>query len=786
MATKYEGGIKKSEVRSFIGTAGGVIPRLLRLMYKEDKKNKMPSVKVGIGGGAWTNPHEMYLGLYEGFINDPSTAEMYAETVQALGREPEESDAWLMLKANGFHELAHIFWTDWREADKWAKWWDDTFKELWDGKDEVYKSVVEKLGRQWFNCVEDGRIEELMVNEYPGTAKGLQFTNLLFWAIHSKHPSESKFANFSMALCFYATSGIIPEWWNDQDAEMQKNLDKIKADVDKAIGDSSAMSSRRIFQNSVTKIRPFILKLLKEEMSQADMLKALKDFLEKMYQEGEFEGCEAQQGGSSSGGGGATITIRMNGKGSGSGQSGNQNDNQNQRSDGDGESGASSNDKQDGSGSGEGDGDEDKDDKDDKGGKNGEGKDEKGSGKNGKDKQEGDEDGEGNGKDEKSGRSIDKENRAPGHAQRGGNENGSSSSNQANNNGQGTSSGNVAPDNTNENITETKGDLVEKVKEQLDAISEGSQSGMNADINKGKKLAKDESQTNEGLTEDEVNEIRKGYKSGAWGRSSVEGYKEVLSTAKEKADSRVAADGRRFRKEIEKLLKAQQDTCIRGTTRGRLSPSMLYRMQRNDFGIFETKSTPDKTNAAVYILWDNSGSMCGAKQRLSTIACSVIEEGLKGLVPLKITAFTTESGMVKHFRVKGFNDKDRSHNYAWSHGNGRYFNGGNKDGYSIKVATTEMMKRSEQLKLLIVLSDGLPSDYPSTQEAMDDVRDAVKDARKNGVEVISVMFGEDDFRSSEFRNYEYMYKSGIIATSPEKLTGELIKQIRKILFNKGR
>lgn len=741
----------RQEANKLISKWGGALPKLLRLLYKPEAINRFPNVQVGMGGGAYTDGKKLYVGLQESMVKGEQGFEDFKG---ALGHEPTAEEAEMCIIANGYHELFHIFFSDWKEMEAFRNFWTEEFRPLWDGKSDHHKNLVARLGQFWNNAVEDGRIENLGGNTYPGTIKKLRFSNLLMWCVHSEHKSKSEFRNFSMAMCFYATTGIFPEWWADESKEMHDAMDIICPGIDKAINIGNPTVARREFQKDVLRIKKFILDLLEKEMKNADTMEALEQFVQQIMD--EFAGASGQGAGGSGGAkstadigsGGASVRIQID-----AGEEGDEGDS---GSDGD------QDDEKDGKGQGE---DEDKDGEE-------------------KDKSSGSDEGDGSGED--AAEKIKKERRAPGHAERGGKEGKTDKKTPpVNNNGQGTTDGtNVAPDKSDETLTHSKKELIAEVKAELDAISEQSSEEVRREERKVKKAEAEKSAADESLSASEIEEIRSGYKDSGYYRT--EGYKEVKVTAKEKADPKVMAEGRKFRREVEKLLKSQQDSVIRGTTRGRLSPSMLYRMRRNDFAIFEQKSTPDKTDAAVYILWDNSGSMCGSKQRLSTIACSVIEEGLKGLIPIKITAFTTECGMVKHFKVKDFADKAKSHNYAWSHGTARSFGGGNKDGYSIKIATKEIMKRPEKLKLLIVLSDGLPSDYPGIDYAMNDVKQAVKTARKNGVEVISVMFGEDDFRESEWKNYELMYETGIIATSPEKLTAALVKQIRKILFNKGR
>jgi nitric oxide reductase activation protein len=153
-------------------------------------------------------------------------------------------------------------------------------------------------------------------------------------------------------------------------------------------------------------------------------------------------------------------------------------------------------------------------------------------------------------------------------------------------------------------------------------------------------------------------------------------------------------------------------------------------------------------------------------------------------MPIKITNFTTEGSVVKHYNVKGFNDVNQQKNYAYSYGSSRGFSGGNKDGYSIKVTTKELLKRSEANKIMIVMSDGLPSDYRSHSEALSDVKNAVKEARKNGIKVIAMFFGDSSFRKNTFNEYKAMYERNLINCSPENITKELVKEIRKLFMTR--
>ena len=53
----------RDEAKRVITEWQGILPRILKLMYKETANNKFPDVQVSYGGGAWTNGKKLYVGL---------------------------------------------------------------------------------------------------------------------------------------------------------------------------------------------------------------------------------------------------------------------------------------------------------------------------------------------------------------------------------------------------------------------------------------------------------------------------------------------------------------------------------------------------------------------------------------------------------------------------------------------------------------------------------------------------------------------------------------------------
>ena len=67
--------------------------------------------------------------------------------------------------------------------------------------------------------------------------------------------------------------------------------------------------------------------------------------------------------------------------------------------------------------------------------------------------------------------------------------------------------------------------------------------------------------------------------------------------------------------------------------------------------------------------------------------------------------------------------------------------GTNFDSYSIRYAANLLKERPERHKLLIVLSDGLPSYYFSGEEGIRQNTLAVNEARENHIDVIGIGIG---------------------------------------------
>ena len=242
-----------------------------------------------------------------------------------------------------------------------------------------------------------------------------------------------------------------------------------------------------------------------------------------------------------------------------------------------------------------------------------------------------------------------------------------------------------------------------------------------------------------------------------------------------------------FKREVEKLYIRDKAPVTKGMHSGTADPSALWKLAIKQLDIFEKKQEDKPRSKAVYVLLDNSGSMGHGRLSKRWYAChalAVIEEGFKKSVPLKIVAFDAQgANCVTHEVIKGWDERypqNCSYNFL-TQGRHGY---GNKDGYSIRVATNELLSRPEDDKLLIVLSDGAPTDYRNVSPEAD-VRDAVEKARKAGIQVASVFFSEDWENDPDAKTFISMYKMGCVCTSPDKVIVELTRVLKQFVFAKS-
>ena len=200
--------------------------------------------------------------------------------------------------------------------------------------------------------------------------------------------------------------------------------------------------------------------------------------------------------------------------------------------------------------------------------------------------------------------------------------------------------------------------------------------------------------------------------------------------------------------------------------------------------VFRRKAPPSKRETAFYLLIDRSGSMGagigdGTSKLFTALAtAAVLEEALKGIAYTKIVAFDGGTNAVEHCVIKDFDQKEIGSRCIDAMGQIAAGNG-NKDGYSIRAAALDLAKRTERRKILMVLSDGLPSGYFSEAEAIDDVRTAVQAARRRGLLVIPIIYTARTDENVDA--YHRMYEKSMIFADSVGMLGEFERLLMKLV-----
>ena len=237
------------------------------------------------------------------------------------------------------------------------------------------------------------------------------------------------------------------------------------------------------------------------------------------------------------------------------------------------------------------------------------------------------------------------------------------------------------------------------------------------------------------------------------------------------------AKGRTLNKELDRYFKTLREPDTKNRRSGALDRSALSRLAKNKTNVFMKKGSPKTADGCVYILIDNSGSMEGVKRRAACKAAAVIEEGFKGLMPMKIVAFdSVGSGMIVHEVVKNW-DESLEENCCWNYCLKGRQGCGNEDDKDIRIATREILKRPEFKKIIIILSDGAPSDTEAVKRAVDD-------ARRKGIQISSIYFEEGTVRKKAIEQFEHMYTKDYVCCPADEISTNLSRIMKKFAHSR--
>ena len=245
---------------------------------------------------------------------------------------------------------------------------------------------------------------------------------------------------------------------------------------------------------------------------------------------------------------------------------------------------------------------------------------------------------------------------------------------------------------------------------------------------------------------------------------------------------------------LERALKIKENArWINERERGRVDVKTLGRFltDKNFRTPFKEFTRTDVKNVVVELLVDMSGSMGGDKIKVAQQAAMAMGEALNELdIAFEVTGFHTEysnemcnlsseSGDISRFNrvseclvhhvFKGF-DQRRLYGIceidSW---------GNNTDGESVRWAAERLFNRKEKRKIMFVFCDGNPCSGGSSSILNTDLKLAVEQIGKSGIEIIGVGIQHNNVK----RFYSDHMLIDRISDLPKMVMGKLLRMLEK-------
>lgn len=233
-------------------------------------------------------------------------------------------------------------------------------------------------------------------------------------------------------------------------------------------------------------------------------------------------------------------------------------------------------------------------------------------------------------------------------------------------------------------------------------------------------------------------------------------------------------------KQLQKsLLRQLRDQQRGGKQTGLLMGRRLdaHALFRSDGKVFTKNALPSQPpEMAVGLLLDESGSMASCDRATYARASAIIlYDFCQALhVPVMVYGHTTGGSGVELYSYSEFDAIDREDKYRLVDISARE---SNRDGAALRFVAERLSHRPEELKLLILVSDGQPADtgYYGTA-AEEDLRGIQQEYRRKGILFVAAAIGDDK------ENIERIYGDSFLdITDLNQLPVKLTQVVKRFL-----
>lgn len=246
---------------------------------------------------------------------------------------------------------------------------------------------------------------------------------------------------------------------------------------------------------------------------------------------------------------------------------------------------------------------------------------------------------------------------------------------------------------------------------------------------------------------------------------------------------------RKLAKTIEKTLEHKKNEYQDNLVFGRLSKKLLpIVMDQNPKVFYKKNNESDEIDAVFTLLIDCSASMYN-KMEETKKGIVLFHEVLKQLkIPHSITGFWEDAIEAKEDYQPNYFHTIHTHTDSFYHNNGPKImqlepEEDNRDGYSIRVMTKELLARRETNKFLLIFSDGEPAATNYEQNGIIDTHEAVSEARKRGIDVIGMYLANGTISENEDLLMKNIYgKQRLMIPSVAELPEHFTPLLKKLLL----
>ncbi|MFC5453046.1 nitric oxide reductase activation protein NorD [Paenibacillus aestuarii] len=222
---------------------------------------------------------------------------------------------------------------------------------------------------------------------------------------------------------------------------------------------------------------------------------------------------------------------------------------------------------------------------------------------------------------------------------------------------------------------------------------------------------------------------------------------------------------------------------------GRLDKRLTRAVTQEAPRLFYKKRAPvPQLDAAFALLVDCSASMYD-KMDETKLGLVLFHETLRGLrIPHEVVGFWEDADRVTEEEAPNLFQVTVDFASSCTAGRGAALlqlepQQDNRDGFAIRSMTRKLLRRPERQRVLLIFSDGEPSAANYHEAGIIDTCEAVLEARRQGIEVISVFLAGGTVHETQRITMRNIYgRSSIVVPHVEELPQQLAPILRKLLL----